>query len=330
MGHPFEDSGESVTFDVLPLCDRVRTSCRRVVDAARLVTIDDGALDRLSDHLQLRPRDPTSVHTVEPTTEPELREEEIGPSMLVLALDAINFGSGYHDIVRKRPGLSGSRTMAASLQDYVRWTGPVTPGRLQNLTTSDCSQIFGQELDGGAQEELMVLFTTALVDLGEWLERSGGIADVLTDAAGSAEVFAQRLTDMRFYRDVEHYGGEPVAFYKRAQITAADLSRQIRPSLFSDLHRLTAFADNLVPHVLRIEGVLDLDPRLVQAIDTGRLLDPGGAAEVELRAAGVECVERLASRTGLMAMDIDAVLWERGSLPRMKATPRHRARSVFY
>jgi len=176
----------------------------------------------------------------------------------------------------------------------------------------------------------MSLFSTALVDLGEWLEKSGGVDVVVARANGSAEALAEQLTEMRFYRDVERYEGDPVAFYKRAQITAADLSRQIRPSLFGDLDRLTAFADNLVPHVLRIEGALRFDAELARAIDLGTLLDPGGQADIEIRAAGVECVERLFARTGLLAMDIDAVLWERGSRPEMKATPRHRSRSVFY
>lgn len=331
MGPRFEDAGDSTPFDTLPLCERVRTSCRRVSDAATLVMIDDAVLDRLIDRLDLGPGESESERTSnEAVVDPELREEELAPAMLVLALDAINFGSGYHDIVRKRPGLSGSRTMATSLEEYVGWTGPLTPIRLQHITVSDCSQIFGQELDGGALEELMVLFAAGLVDLGRWLEDVGGIGDVLAQTQGSAEGFAERLAEMLFYRDVEQHGGKPVAFYKRAQITAADLSRRIRSSLFSDLHRLTAFADNLVPHVLRLEGVIDLDAELAAAIRAGTLLDPGSNAEVEIRAAGIECVERLASRTGLMAMDLDAALWQRGSLPQMKASPRHRARSVFY
>jgi len=331
MGARFEDTDDSTSFDMLPLCERVRTSCRRVSDAATLVTIDDAALERLIDRLDLGPGESDSERSSnEVVVDSELREEEHAPAMLVLALDAINFGSGYHDIVRKRPGLSGSRTMAMSLEEYVGWTGPLTPGRLQHITVSDCSQIFGQELDDGALEELMVLFAAALVDLGEWLDVVGGIGDVLARTQGSAEAFAERLTEIPFYRDVEQYEGKPVAFYKRAQITAADLSRRIRTSLFGDLHRLTAFADNLVPHVLRVEGAIDVDAELAAAIRAGILLDPGSDAEVEIRAAGVECVERLAARTGLMAMDLDAALWQRGSLPQMKATPRHRARSVFY
>ena len=47
-------------------------------------------------------------------------------------------------------------------------------------------------------------------------------------------------------------------FWKRAQITANDLALA-GVAEFPDLDRLTIFADNLVPHVLRVDGVLRYD-----------------------------------------------------------------------
>ena len=44
-------------------------------------------------------------------------------------------------------------------------------------------------------------------------------------------------------------------FLKRAQIAAADLCRA-GVAEFADLGELTMFADNLVPHVLRLDGIL--------------------------------------------------------------------------
>ncbi len=106
-------------------------------------------------------------------------------ALLVMALDAINFGSGYHDLVRKDPGRSGARTMAARLRGYVAATGPLSSTRLRAITPRDCSQIFGQELDDGALEELMTHFATALGDLGTWLdEYHRGSAATAIDRAG--------------------------------------------------------------------------------------------------------------------------------------------------
>ena len=44
---------------------------------------------------------------------------------------------------------------------------------------------------------------------------------------------------------------------------------------FDDLDRLTIFADNLVPHVLRVDGVLGYDAELLERINREELIAPG-------------------------------------------------------
>lgn len=153
------------------------------------------------------------------------------------------------------------------------------------------------------------------------VDTSGGSALALADLLASWDAFA----------DTSTYAGRPVPFFKRAQIAAADVDRAGLAS-FPDRDRLTAFADNLVPHVLRVDGVLRLDPALERAIDAGELLEHGAPAEVELRAAAVHAVELLAAATGgrLAPAEIDALLWNRGRAPRYKAIPRPRSRNTAY
>ncbi|MGH2824418.1 MAG: queuosine salvage family protein, partial [Thermoleophilaceae bacterium] len=98
---------------------------------------------------------------------------------------------------------------------------------------------------------------------------------------------------------------------------------------FHDLDKLTIFADNLVPHVLRVDGVLRYDPALAAHIDAERPLSPG-EAEREIRACAVHACERLAERTGIPPRVLDIRLWNRGQAPEYKAVPRHRTRSVYY
>lgn len=320
-------------WSVIGLCERVRQTCAQAMAEARFVTIDDELLDEMAPVYARLVADLPDPRLAGPRSVDELREDQV---IEVLALDAINFGSGYHDVIRKDAGSSGARSMAARLTNYAAMSGPLTAARLRNISPVDASAIFGQELDGGALEELMTRFSIALVDLGDWLADAHGGSAVRAVAAAdrSAESLATSLLDMPFYRDVETVdlldGPAEVAFYKRAQITPADIERTCGPGLFDDLDTLTAFADNLVPHVLRLDGVLRVDDTVVAAIDAGQRLEPGCRSEVELRAAGVVAVDALAERTGARAMDLDQVLWERGGRPAYKARKRHRSRSVFY
>lgn len=70
------------------------------------------------------------------------------------------------------------------------------------------------------------------------------------------------------------YEDRAVPFFKRAQLAAADLHRAGIGAL-PGIERLTAFADNLVPHVLQVDRVLELDPGLCVRIEAGELLEHG-------------------------------------------------------
>jgi hypothetical protein len=117
-------------------------------------------------------------------------------------------------------------------------------------------------------------------------------------------------------------------FWKRAQIAPNDLALA-GVAEFSDLERLTIFADNLVPHVLRVDGVLRYEPALAARIDAEELLPPG-PEEREIRACAVWACELLSGRLGVPARSIDVALWHRGQSAEYKAVPRHRTRTVFY
>ena len=100
---------------------------------------------------------------------------------------------------------------------------------------------------------------------------------------------------------------------------------------FRDLDRLTMFADNLVPHVLRVDGILTYDPALLERIGRGELIEHDSREEIEIRACALHAVELIAAeRTGALAADIDAVLWNRGQESRYKDSPRHRSRCTAY
>ncbi len=287
------------------LCDEVRRHCAEVAAGARHVSID---LDRIG-HVQPAPP---------PALDPErhyLEGSREDVALYLLCLDAINFGSGWFPTLRKRPGCSGYFTVAWALADRFRARGPWSVEELLALDAPAVATVLGQ--DPG--HELMELYARALRDLGAFLGEDGALGAVAR-AEGSAERLAELLRSMPFFDDR--------GFYKRAQITPSDLALA-GVAEFDDLDRLTIFADNLVPHVLRVDGVLRYEPRLAALIDAEQPLPPG-RAEQEIRACAVHACELIAARLGVAERTLDHWLWERGGEPRYKARPRHRTRTVFY
>ncbi len=253
-------------------------------------------------------------------------EEEL--AAFWLTLDAINFGSGWFPTLRKRDGRSGYFTVAMGVRDRFAARGPWRGGELAGIEAREVAATLEQD----PSHELMELFARSLRDLGAHVDGGygGRFASVVQSASGSAVTLASTLAGWDSFADVSRYEELRLPFLKRAQIAAADLSRA-GVAAFRDLDRLTMFADNLVPHVLRLDGVLRFDPELVARIGRGELIEHGSPEEVEIRACAVHAVELIvAARPAARAADVDELLWTRGQDPRYKASPRHRTRCTAY
>ena len=304
----------------MTLVDEIREGCAWVAERAASVRIDTDAIPAYAAALAAPGDDP----------EPTLID---GPQELLaafhLTLDAINFGSGWFPTLRKREGCSGYWTVALGLRDRFVTHGAWSAGELRAITAAEVAAALRQD----ARHELMAHFARYLNDLGAQVaqDHGGSFLAVPEAAHGSAVALAERLANWNCFADASPYGSRMIPFCKRAQIAAADLHDAGVADFASDLDRLTLFADNLVPHVLRLDGVLQLDPQLTARIEAGALIEHDSPEEVELRACAVHAVELIvAERPDLTAQGVDRLLWTKGGGPRYKAVPRPRARCTAY
>jgi hypothetical protein len=282
----------------LPLPEEVRRSCAEIARGARRVRIDLDAPTVTGGVAGLNP----GQHFLEGSPEEVAR--------YVLVLDTINFGSGWFPELRHGSTDAMTERLTALARSGGLWWGA-------ELRGADVAAVLGED----PAHPLMVLYADGLAQLGAFA--GGRDALELIDAAnGSAARLARQLADgMPFFADV--------GFYKRAQITANDLVLA-GVAAFEDADALTVFADNFLPHVLRLDGVLVVDDELAARIDRGGLLEPGGPEERELRACAVHACEGLAARLGVAPRLLDNWLWNRGCEPAYLARPAHLARTVFY
>jgi hypothetical protein len=279
------------------LADRVRLHCAGVAAAARHVSIDEsvaiaaGGVSGLDE----------TLHFLEGAPEEVAR--------YVLILDTINFGSGWF-------GELGVTTdgLTERLTAHARGERPWSAEQLSALDATTVGAILGLP----ATHQLTRLYAAALNHLGAFLGHRPMDA-ILGD---SADDLAERLAaGMPFFDDR--------GYYKRAQITANDL-HLAGVVTYPDVDRLTVFADNLLPHVLRLDGVLRYSDELAARIDAGLPLTAGSDFERELRACAVHACERLARDLGVTPRLLDNWLWNRGRHPPYSERPAHISHTVYY
>ncbi len=285
---------------------------------ARHVTVEHERIPDYAASLPLVSKDPET---------PADHEDPAALAAYWLTLDAINFGSGWFPTLRKRDGISGYHTIARGIREHFAADGHWSAEELREITAGELAAALWQDPD----HELISLFARSLRDLGDHVQREyeGQFSAVVSAAAGSAVELAERLGSWECFHDTARYEELSLPFLKRAQIATADLNRA--GFQFADLERLTMFADNLVPHVLRLDGVLRFDRKLAERIEREELIVHGSQEEVEIRACALHAVELIvAAGPRSRAMDIDQLLWTRGQTAPYKAVPRHRSRCTAY
>src|SRR2546429_1929987 len=157
------------------LCEDVRRNCAEIAANARSVQIE---VDRVG---AIEPGPPAALHPQRHYLEGS--REDVAAYMLALA--AINFGSGWFPALRKRPDCSGYFTIAWALADQWRQHGPWSAAELRALDRATVAEALGQDPAGA----LMALYARALRDLGSYLGDRSALQAIEADGE-SAEGLA--------------------------------------------------------------------------------------------------------------------------------------------
>lgn len=316
----------------------VRDSAQAVADEASEVHVNEDAIERFVDQIP-----PSSLGRSHPDPAAYLgfADGTARTAQYVLVADAMNFsfwGDPKWSVPVEGKLLDGWWGFVAALRRALDQGWPLLDAHwLRGARTEDLARIFR----GDGELSLLEARGAHLREVGGVLadRYQGQFAHMVEAAGGSAVRLVRALVrELPSFDDVAVYRGRPVHFYKRAQITVADLAIAFGHrgwGAFKDLDQLTAFADYKLPQVLRREGILVYSPALAAQVDALQALEPGSEPEVEIRAATIWAVELLAQRFGarglrLNAVQIDGLLWDLGQRPDPRDRPYHRTRTIFY
>jgi hypothetical protein len=312
----------------------VLSSCRFVAERSRYVHVDEAATASLAPGLARRMRPPAwspRYHWAD-------RSEKMTNWLLVL--DALNFSFWGEPRWRVEVGgetLDGYVALAAALTRAADEGWPLwDAGYLSELTIDELGRILG----GAAPIPLLDRRLEHLHELGDVLQTKyrGSFARAIESCGGSAVRLVQLVvSEFLSFDDIADFKGQEVRFYKRAQLLVSDLYGAFAGDgfgRFTDLERLTVFADYKLPQVLRHLGVLTYLPSLAEKVDNRFLLPPLSQEEVEVRANTVwagEVLRRELSRHGadLRPFELDWWLWNESQSFQGMA-PYHLCRTIYY
>lgn len=316
--------------------DEIRAKTQIVAESATFVKIQIEQLDTYVDILPIK-----DIKNPPLDADCHLLGQGYDTLLYFLTLESINFGSGYFPHLENRDASSGYFTIAKAWKSYFEKNSPVTADALEQLTTVDCLEIFGQSPENTTIVELMEHFAVALNQVGHFLNKNfeGQVKKMFESVHHSAEKLVNLLLSIPYFRDTASYNQFIVPILKRAQITAADIALAFSNQgigHFKDLDRLTIFADNMVPHVLRCDGILVYEEGLSNLIDSQQYIEAGSKPEIELRACAIHAVELLRQKFAakdhkFSSVDLDYLLWNRGlHLPKDTPHALHLTKTIFY
>ncbi|KAL1960389.1 hypothetical protein VTO42DRAFT_7688 [Malbranchea cinnamomea] len=236
---------------------------------------------------------------------PKIKDEKTVDFIFTLDLLNFSFWSEEEDqekrfsIEYRGRKWTGYWSLVAALQRALDEEIPITSPEFWN-NEDECTDEVLQHVFRSATDEPIPLLRErirCLREAGRILcdNFQGSFTQCITEADGSAARLVNLVVEyFPCFRDEALFEGKKVRFYKRAQILVADIWACFEGKSygrFTDINKITIFADYRIPQMLHQLGCLLYSPPLESHIRQQKPIPSGHRWELELRGASIWCVE---------------------------------------
>jgi hypothetical protein len=219
---------------------------------------------------------------------------------------------------------------------------PVLEGKfLARVTKDELAKIFAGNIEMPMLEEKMAVFH----QVGDVLNAKYGgrflnfVRSCSSRLYDNGNGLVDRLVkEFPRYNDVSQYDGHEVKFYKLSQLGCWGIYSGLASTgafKLEDAHKLTAFADYIVPAALRVMGMTSYSPALEKTINSYQMVERDSRQEIEIRAHCLYATALLREEVNklrpadlqVIIPQIDARLWTH-----YHATtwPHHLTKTIMY
>jgi hypothetical protein len=226
-------------------------------------------------------------------------QDEIG---FILVVHGLDFGSGFRKLLHEHRNGSGAwLTIREGLVKMGQENPTMNVQWLCEITKEHVEVFF--DLHHSSLSPLVHQLYTSIHEIGEELLKLGYQTPgefVMAKMTSSAAKAVEALIDTFPLTFLDEYilCYQRVALYKKAQLVVSEMnmlfaSRFPEQFAYSDVDELTAFVDNVVVAMMRMNRIVKTTTSLASHIEEGKEIIKGSEEEIALRSSALTGVERI-------------------------------------
>ena len=272
----------------------VLASVEGMIDRSVHVTTDRDAIERVAGWMAYEEFTFPTGATAGPFSLGDDPDRIIDVSMFIGALNfaftdfesGVKFEAEHEGVV-----YSDTEAMFARIVQALRsGTDLIDGGWMATVDREELARVFRGNIEMPMLDERVTILNEIGATLGD---RYGGrfhrfVRDCAPAMYADGDGLMERMvTEFPRFNDVSDYRGHEVRIFKLAQLTPWSLHMALHASgawALTDLDRMTAFADYIVPVALRLMGILRYAPALEEQINAGVNIPRDSDEEIEIRA----------------------------------------------
>lgn len=326
-----------------------RSSCLHAVQVAKDVSIDQMAINRFAEQLDIEAVTGIAEGSLGENCDTFWDDFHSGDTAANFALTfcVLQLGHGYRYALHQNCQRGASKTITRGVRSLDS-DGPLNASRLCQLTDDNIRHAF-QLPDVPELREFVNQLQVVAVQAGRVLGELG-LADFASfcrhvshmqaaESSPAANLVQQLAYHFPAFNDqaILHDGAH-VTLVKKATLAVGELNRLAAPldsgfDFSLDYNQAVAPIDNVIPAMLVYNGILRLSPQLYDQIHRQRAPLYRGPCEAELRAVALIACEQIVAATGhvFSPLNLGYYLWMEGKKTKARQFARHHTPdTVFY
>ena len=273
------------------MLDKIKSTCRYVVDNSKYVTINYAKLDEFINDIEYD--NLKNWLLFNPYNLLELDIETIINFLLIFeSIDYSFWGQPKWEINTEEGIKDGSDALLYAMIKYVKETRSTD---FSNLSLNQFKELLKGNVDIPLLEERYATIINISRIVNERM--NGSFYKYIKDINLDTKLFDTIINNFESFKDERVYNGKTIYFYKLAQLLTSDILhiREKLENISVDYSNLIGCADYKIPQTLRALGILEYNAELSGIVDQRNELEVSSKYEVEIRASQIVVIDYISN-----------------------------------